>query len=81
MLTKNGIIKRTEACAFAKIRSYRYSCIDLTEGDELVFCALKLRNDSIVIATAQGQGIRFKEDEVRAMGRQAAGVIGIRLKQ
>ena len=37
--------------------------------------------DSIIIATAHGQGIRFKEDEVRSMGRQAAGVIGIRLKK
>ena len=36
---------------------------------------------SIVIATHMGQGIRFKENEVRAMGRQAAGVIGIRLKK
>ncbi len=53
----------------------------MREDDELVFCALSSGNDSIVIATANGQGIRFKEDEVRSMGRQASGVIGIRMRK
>ena len=53
----------------------------LREGDEIVFCALSTGNESIIIATAHGQGIRFNETEVRSMGRQAAGVIGIRLKK
>jgi DNA gyrase subunit A len=79
MLTKKGIIKRTEATAFAKIRSTGIRALTLNEGDQLVFCSLSSGNDSIVIATAQGQGIRFKEKEVRSMGRMAAGVIGIRL--
>ena len=80
MLTKQGTIKRTDATAFAKIRSTGIRAITLHENDELVFCSLSSGADSIVIATARGQGIRFKETEVRAMGRQAAGVRGIRLK-
>lgn len=81
MLSKEGIIKRTDAMAFAKVRQTGIRAVTLREGDELVFCAISSGNDSIVIATAQGQGIRFNENEVRSMGRQAAGVIGIRLKK
>jgi len=80
MLTKKGIIKRTNATDFAKIRSTGIRCTTLREGDELVFCSLSSGQDAIVIASAHGQGIRFKEEEVRSMGRQAAGVIGIRLR-
>ncbi len=80
MVTKAGTIKRTDAMAFAKIRSTGIRAITLHDNDELVFCALSTGNDSIVLATARGQGIRFKETEVRAMGRQASGVRGIRLR-
>jgi len=81
MITKNGITKRTNAMSFAKIRSTGIRAASLNEGDELVFCSISSGSDSIVIATAHGQGIHFKEDEVRSMGRQAAGVIGIRLRK
>jgi DNA gyrase subunit A len=81
MVTKNGITKRTEAEVFAKIRTTGIRALTLNEGDELAYCAVSSGNDSVVIATANGQGIRFKETEVRVMGRQAAGVIGIRLKK
>lgn len=80
MLTEKGTIKRTEATAFAKVRSTGIRAITLNEGDELVFCALSGGADTIIIATLKGQGIRFNETEIRSMGRQAAGVIGIRLK-
>ena len=80
MTTKKGIIKRTDAMGFAKIRQTGIRAVTLNEDDELVFCAISSGNDSIVLATAFGQGIRFKETEVRSMGRQAAGVIGIRLR-
>lgn len=79
MLTRNGTIKRMQASLFAKIRSTGMRAITLDDNDQLVFCSLSTGSDSIVIATAQGQGIRFKETEVRSMGRQAAGVRGIRL--
>jgi DNA gyrase subunit A len=81
LLTKKGIIKRTDASEFAHIRSTGIRASTLRDGDELVFCALSTGKDSIIIATALGQGIRFNETEVRSMGRQAAGVIGIRLKK
>lgn len=80
MLTKNGIIKRTDAMDFARIRQTGIRALTLNEGDELVFCAISMGSSDIIIATAHGQGIRFKETEVRSMGRQAAGVMGIRLR-
>jgi DNA gyrase subunit A len=81
MLTRDGIIKRTEASEFSNIRTTGIRAITLRENDALVFCALSSGSDSIIIATGNGQGIRFKEDEVRPMGRQASGVIGIRLRK
>lgn len=81
MLTKNGIIKRTDAMDFAKIRATGIRAMTLKDGDELVFCSLSSGSNTIIIATSHGQGIRFVESEVRGMGRQAAGVIGIRLKK
>jgi len=81
MVTREGIIKRTDATDFSKIRATGIRAITLREGDELVFCALSSGNDTIVIATSGGQGIRFKETEVRSMGRQASGVMGIRVKK
>ncbi len=81
MLSKDGIVKRTDAMSFAKIRATGIRAITLREGDELVFCRLSSGDDTVIIATSRGQGIRFKENEVREMGRQASGVIGIRLKK
>lgn len=81
MVTKKGVIKKTNAMAFSNIRSSGIRAVTLNEGDELEFCALSSGNDSIVLATRRGMGIRFDEKEVRAMGRQAAGVRGIRLKK
>lgn len=81
MITKTGTIKKTEAKLFTKIRVTGIRAITLDEGDELVFCALSSGADSIVIATSKGQGIHFKEEEVRPMGRQAGGVRGIRLRK
>lgn len=80
MVTREGIIKRTDASDFAKIRATGIRAITLREGDELVFCSLSSGDNTIVLATARGQGIRFKETEVRSMGRQASGVMGIRVK-
>lgn len=83
MVTKHGTIKRTDAMAFAKIRTTGIRAITLheEEGDQLAFCSVSNGNDTIVLATSHGQGIRFNETEVRSMGRQAAGVRGIRLRK
>jgi len=80
MVSKKGITKKTNAMSFAKIRCTGIRALTLRDDDELAFCDLSSGKDSIVIATKKGQGIRFGEEEVRSMGRQAAGVRGIRLK-
>ncbi len=80
MVTRQGTIKKTNADEFTKIRSTGIRAINLNEGDELAFCALSSGTDSIVIATRDGQGIHFKEAEVRPMGRNAAGVRGVSLR-
>ena len=81
MVTKDGVIKRTEAAAFDNVRSTGIRAMTLRDKDELVYCDLSCGTDNIILATAKGQGIRFKEEEVRAMGRQASGVRGIKLKE
>lgn len=80
MITRKGTIKKTDASEFTKIRSTGIRAINLNDGDELAFCAISSGTDSIVIATKYGQGIHFKESEVRSMGRNAAGVRGISLR-
>jgi DNA gyrase subunit A len=81
MVTKNGTIKKTDGMAFAKIRSTGIRAINLNEGDELAFCGISSGSDTVVLATSKGQGIRFKESEIRSMGRQAAGVRGVSLRK
>jgi len=82
MATKNGTIKRTRGEAFDNIRSTGIRAITLAEQDELVFCAISEHDDdSIVLATQKGQGIRFIASEVRVMGRPATGVRGVTLKK
>jgi len=80
MVTKKGVIKKTEGEAFMKIRSTGIRALGLKEDDRLAFCSVSSGDDSIVIATKHGKGIHFKETEIRAMGRQAAGVRGISLR-
>ncbi|MBT4594558.1 DNA gyrase subunit A [bacterium] len=80
MVTKKGVIKKTDASSFSKVRSTGIRALVLNEGDELAFCALSSGEDTIVLSSDDGQGIRFKEKEVRPMGRYAAGVRGIKLR-
>ncbi len=81
MVTKKGVIKRTNASEFASVRSTGIRAVSLNEGDELAFCALSSGSDSIILVTSQGFAIRFNEAEVRVMGRQAAGVRGIKIRE
>ncbi len=80
MVTKFGVIKKTTAMAFGKIRSTGIIALDLRDGDELAFCGLSSGNDFVVLASSTGYGTRFSEKEIRPMGRQAAGVRGMRLR-
>lgn len=81
MITKKGTIKKTELTAYANPRSGGIIAISIDEGDELVDVQLTMGNQDIFIATRQGMAIRFKEDDVRDMGRTARGVRGINLDE
>ncbi|MGZ6258018.1 MAG: DNA gyrase subunit A [Candidatus Limnocylindrales bacterium] len=79
MATRQGIIKKTPLDQFEKVRSSGIRAITVNEGDELAWVETSSGEDDIVVATAQGRIARFGEHEVRPMGRDAAGVIAIRL--
>ncbi len=81
MVTKQGVVKKTELSNFAKPRKGGIIAMGLPEGDELVGTFVTSGKDKILIATKQGMAVRFGEDEVRSMGRNAMGVIGIRLRE
>ena len=79
MVTKNGYIKKTALREYANVRRNGLIAINLQQGDELDWVTPTTGRDEIIIATALGKAIRFNEDEVRAMGRDTQGVIGIKL--
>ncbi len=79
MATRKGIIKKTPLEQFERVRSTGIRAITINDDDELAWVDVSGGGDDIIIATAQGMLARFEEDEVRPMGRDAAGVIGIRL--
>jgi DNA gyrase subunit A len=79
MATVRGIIKKTPLEQFERVRATGIRAITINEDDELAWVDVSSGDDDIIIATAQGMLARFNEDEVRPMGRDAAGVIGIRL--
>ena len=81
MCTRMGTIKRVELSEFAHIRRTGIIAIGLEEGDILISVQETHGNSDILIATKQGKSIRFDEKQVRAMGRTAKGVRGIRLAQ
>lgn len=80
MVTRNGIIKRTELNAFSHARKNGLIAIDLNEGDELAWVRLTDGNKELVVATRNGMAIRFHETDVRVMGRAAKGVKAITLR-
>jgi DNA gyrase subunit A len=81
MATKQGRIKKSPLEQFERVRSTGIRAITIDEDDELAWVDVSTGEDDVIIATAQGMLARFHEDEVRAMGRDAAGVIGIRLRR
>jgi len=78
--TRNGTIKKTMLDAFSRPRTAGIWAIELSDGDELVSVGLARPGDSIILGTAHGKAIHFDEKATRAMGRQARGVRGIKLK-
>ena len=79
MVTANGTVKKTDAEHFYEVRRSGLLAISLEKGDQLISAHLVGPGDDVVVATARGQAIRFKEKDVRSMGRQAGGVRGIKL--
>ena len=77
--TKNGLIKKTELMAYANPRSSGIRAIGLEERDEVIGVHLTDGQQEIILSTADGQSIRFKEEQVRSTGRGTFGVVGMRL--
>ena len=81
MVTKNAVIKKVSISAFAKVRRSGLMAVKLKDDDELRWVKISSGKDHIILVTARGQAIRFKETDIRPMGRTASGVRGMRLKQ
>ncbi|MDO8430041.1 MAG: DNA gyrase subunit A [bacterium] len=81
IVTHNGLIKKTPLQDFSNVRRNGIIAIKLKKGDSLQWVRLSSGNDQVTLATAQGQAIRFKESQLRSMGRATSGVRGIRLRK
>ncbi|MFA6553937.1 MAG: DNA gyrase subunit A [Candidatus Paceibacterota bacterium] len=81
MVTKSGTGKKSSAKHFHDVRRSGLIAITLEAGDELISVSFVSKNDEIVLATKDGQSIRFKESDVREMGRNATGVRVIKLDE
>ncbi len=81
MVTRKGIIKRTDLEQYKNLRKSGIIAINLDEGDELAWVWLTDGNDDILVATRGGMSIRFNENDCRPIGRTARGVKAIELKE
>ncbi len=81
MVTEDGVIKKVDLTEFANVRRSGLIAIKIKDNDNLLWVRTSGGNDDIMIVTSLGQSIRFKEKDIRPMGRTAAGVHGIRLKK
>jgi DNA gyrase subunit A len=79
MATSQGTVKKTPLDAFSRPRSAGIIAIDLHDNDRLVGVALTDGQREVILVTSGGKAIRFPEEEVRPMGREAAGVRGVKL--
>ena len=81
LCTRNGVIKKTPLSDFSNIRKGGIIAQNLREGDELISVDRSSGRDEFIIGTREGKSIRFSEEDVRAMGRAAAGVRAIKLDE
>ena len=79
--TRKGLVKKVSINAFANVRRTGLLAIRLRPDDQLIWVKPTTGNDQIQMITAAGQAVRFKETDIRDMGRGASGVIGMRLKK
>jgi DNA gyrase subunit A len=80
MATANGIVKKTSLEMFSNIRTTGIIALSIDDGDALVNVRLTNGHDHVLLATREGRAVRFPEEKVRAMGRTARGVKGVRLR-
>jgi len=80
MVTRNGVIKKTKISDFNNIRANGLIALTLEESDELTWVKPTTGNDEVILITSDGKSIRFKESDVRAMGRTAKGVTAMKFK-
>jgi DNA gyrase subunit A len=81
MVTKMGVVKKVSAESFKDVRRSGLIAIKLDKNDELQEVLAVVKGDDIMLATTKGQSIRFKESDVREMGRSAGGVRAIKLSK
>lgn len=81
MVTANGVVKKIDMDSFSQVRRNGMVAIKLRSDDELKWVLSTSGNDQVMLVTSGGNAIRFKEKDVRPMGRAASGVIGIRLEK
>ena len=81
LCTRQGVIKKTPLSDFSNIRKGGLIAQNLREGDELISVALSAGDDEFIIGTRDGMSIRFSEQDVRSMGRNASGVRAIKLSE
>ena len=81
MITKNGLIKRTALAEYANIRRGGLNAVSLYEGDALAWTHITSGEDELVLATHDGQAIRFAESDARSVGRTSHGVRAINLAE
>jgi len=79
MVTKMGVAKKVTASSFHDVRISGIIAIKLEMGDALISASFVNRKDTVIVVTAKGQSIHFKESDIREMGRTAMGVRGIKL--
>lgn len=81
MVTKNGVAKKSDAKAFKDVRRSGLIAITLKEDDSLISARFVGKGDDMLLVTVDGQSIRFKESDVREMGRTASGVTAMKLEK
>ena len=79
MVTRSGLIKKTELMAFSRPRAGGIIAIDLVEGDELIAARITDGTRNVFLCSASGKSIRFHESDIRPSGRTSRGVIGMRM--
>ncbi len=79
LITRQGVAKKVDATAFHDVRRSGLIAVKLQPGDELIAALLTEKDDELFLSSAKGQSIRFKESDIRSMGRSAGGVRAMKL--